>query len=238
LNVNSESTDVEPNGCAADEIPWYVNGTLAPAAAAKLGAHLAQCRTCRDEYDSQRRLFEAMRADTSLVFAAEPSFRKLMARLGTQEDAGIVAAGRPEPDTRKPGGSRASARFSGHAVRWLTAAVVLEGLVLGYGGWAWHAHDALPGSSYVTLSTPAASYRDSPRVRIVFRAGLSVRGLGLILHNAGAHIIDGPTDSNVYTLGFTGTEMTSGVIERRVAALRANADVLFAEPLTSSSEPR
>jgi hypothetical protein len=232
--VNPEPTDVEPNTCPAEEIPWYVNGTLAPGAAAKLGAHLSQCRTCRDEYDAQVRLFDAMRADTSLVFAAEPSFRKLMARLGTQEDAGVVAARRPEPSAPKPVVS-ASARPSGRALRWLAAAVVLEALVLGYGGWAWHAHDALPGSSYVTLSTPAASYRDSPRIRVVFRAGLPVRGLGLILHNAGAHIIDGPTDSNVYTLGFTGTEMTSGVIERRVAALRANADVLFAEPV---SEPR
>jgi hypothetical protein len=93
--VNPEPTDVEPNTCPAEEIPWYVNGTLAPGAAAKLGAHLSQCRTCRDEYDAQVRLFDAMRADTSLVFAAEPSFRKLMARLGTQEDAGVVAARRP-----------------------------------------------------------------------------------------------------------------------------------------------
>ncbi|HTC45332.1 MAG TPA: hypothetical protein VK696_09820 [Steroidobacteraceae bacterium] len=235
--MNPESTDVEPNTCPAEEIPWYVNGTLASGAAAKLGAHLAQCRTCRDEYDAQVRLFDAMRADTSLVFAAEPSFRKLMARLGTQEDAGVVAARRPEPRAPKPVVS-ASARPAGRVLHWLTAAVVLEALVLGYGGWAWHAHDAPPRSSYVTLSTPAASYRGSPRIRVVFRAGLSVRGLGLILHDTGAHIIDGPTDSNVYTLGFTGTEMTSGVLERRVAALRANADVLFAEPVSESSEPR
>jgi hypothetical protein len=231
--VNPEPPDIDPNTCPADEIPWYVNGTLTPTAAAKLGAHLSGCRLCRNEYEAQVRLFEAMQADMSLVFAAEPSFRKLMARLGAEEDAGIVAASRPNLRTPKPAAS-ASARPLGRAVRWLTAAVVLEGLVLGYGGWAWHAQDARPGSSYVTLSTPAASYGDSPRIRIVFRAGLSVRGLGLILHNAGAHIIDGPTDSNVYTLGFTGSDMTAGVVERRVAALRANADVLFAEPVNES----
>jgi hypothetical protein len=235
--VNPESTDVDPNTCPMEEIPWYVNGTLAPTAAAKLGAHLSQCRTCREEYEAQVRLFEAIQADTTLVFAAEPSFRKLMARLGTQEDAGIETASQPAPWTPKPVAS-ARGRTWSRAARWLTAAVVLEGLVLGYGGWAWHAHDALPRSPYVTLSSPAASYRDSPRVRIVFRTGLSVQGLDLMLHHAGAHIIDGPTDSNVYTLGFSGTGMTAGVVERRVAALRANADVLFAEPVTAPGDPR
>jgi hypothetical protein len=75
-------------------------------------------------------------------------------------------------------------------------------------------------------------------VRIVFRSSLSVQDLGTILHKAGAHIIDGPTDSNVYTLGFAGAGATAGATERRVAALRANADVLFAEPLGAVNESR
>jgi hypothetical protein len=67
-------------------------------------------------------------------------------------------------------------------------------------------------------------------VRIVFRPGLSLQGLGGLLHSTGAHIIDGPTASNVYTLGFTGADVTPRVVALRAAALRANADVLFAEP--------
>jgi hypothetical protein len=126
---------------------------------------------------------------------------------------------------------RATRRTPGGAARWLAAAVLLEGLGLGYGAWAWHAHSASVNSAYVTLTSPAPSYRDSPRIRAVFRSGLSVGGLGAILHDTGAHIIDGPTDANVYTLGFSGAGVTTGVVERRVAALRANADVLFAEPL-------
>ena len=60
----------------------------------------------------------------------------------------------------------------------------------------------------------------------------------MLLHQAGAHIIDGPTDSNVYTLGFTGAEVTPGVIEQRVTSLRASSDVLFAEPLGTGNESR
>ncbi len=85
---------------------------------------------------------------------------------------------------------------------------------------------------------PAPSYREGPRVRVVFRAALSVEGLGAILHQAGAHIIDGPTDANVYTLGFAGAGPAPGVLEQRIAALRASSDVLFAEPLGAGNDPR
>ena len=229
-----EDFDVDPHQRATGLIPWYVNGTLEAAEAAKLGAHLDSCAACRADYETQLRLFEAMQADTTLVFAAEPSFKKLMARIGTHEDAGQLASGERAPPMAVADVPAARRRYGGGA-RWLAAAVVLEGLGLGIGAWAWHSHATTPGSAYVTLTAPEPSYRDSPRIRVVFRSGLSVGGLGTILHEAAAHIIDGPTDANVYTLGFAGSQVTPGAIERRVAALRANADVLFAEPLASGN---
>jgi hypothetical protein len=153
----------------------------------------------------------------------------LRARISSEEDAGVEAGQRPAPVTPI---SRAplARRLPGGAARWLAAAVLLEGLGLGFGAWAWHSH-ANADSAYVTLSSPAPSYRDSPRIRAVFRSGLSVGGLGAILHDTGAHIIDGPTDANVYTLGFSRAVVTPAVLEQRVAVLRASADVLFAEPI-------
>ncbi|MEJ0006227.1 MAG: zf-HC2 domain-containing protein [Steroidobacteraceae bacterium] len=229
-----EDFDADSHQHAAGLIPWYVNGTLAANDAATLGAHLDGCARCRGDYEAQRRLFEAMQADTTLVFAAEPSFKKLMARIGTHEDAGELAALGAAPDAAPARTPASRGRYAGVA-RWLAAAVVIEGLGLGFGAWAWHTHNAPPASAYVTLTSPDPSYRDSPRIRVVFRSGLSVGGLGTILHEAGAHIIDGPTDANVYTLGFSGTAVTPVVADRRVAALRANAEVLFAEPLGTGS---
>ena len=230
--MNPEFTADDPHLCATRQIPWYVNGTLDAAEASRLRAHLDACAQCRGDYEAQARLFAAMQADSTLVFAAEPSFQKLMARIGTDEDAGWPVAGRSVPAAEMPAPkATASRRVSGGGLRWLAAAAVLEGLGLGYGAWAWHTHVARPGPAYVTLTAADPSYRDSPRIRIVFRSGLSVQGLGAILHGADAHIIDGPTDSNVYTLGFTGGDVRPGIVERRIAALRANADVLFAEPL-------
>jgi hypothetical protein len=234
--LNPEPPEFDPYPCATESIPWYVNGTLEAAEAARVGAHLKGCEACRREYDGQVRLFEAMQADGTLVFAAEPSFRKLMTRIGTQEDAGELASGIPAPVARVT--ATKAARAPRRVARWLAAAAVVEGLALGYGAWALHVYGAAAQSPYVTLTSPAASYRDSPRIRIVFRSGLSVQGLGMLLHQAGAHIIDGPTDSNVYTLGFTGAEVTPGVIEQRVTSLRASSDVLFAEPLGTGNESR
>jgi hypothetical protein len=229
-----ELSDVDPHQWAAGLIPWYVNGTLETADAAKLGAHLDGCARCRRDYQAQVRLFEAMQADSTVVFAAEPSFKKLMARIATEEDAGTRVADRPAPVMARPR-APAARRTPVGAARWLAAAVLLEGLGLGYGAWAWHTHNARLDGGYVTLTSPAPSYRDAARIRVVFRSGLSVGGLGAILHDTGAHIIDGPTDANVYTLGFAAAQVTPGVVERRVAALRANADVLFAEPLGSGN---
>jgi hypothetical protein len=238
MNLKPDTEDFDPHQQAMSLIPWYVNGTLDAAEAAKLGAHLDVCAACRGDYEAQQRLFEAMQPQTTLVFAAEPSFRKLMARIGTGEDAGKLASGRSAPATAATSQTARSARAPSPVARWLAAAVVLEAVGLGYGGWVWHAHDLSAAPAYVTLTSPAPSYHESSRVRIVFRSSLSVQDLGTILHKAGAHIIDGPTDSNVYTLGFAGAGATADVTERRVAALRANADVLFAEPLGAVNESR
>jgi hypothetical protein len=52
-----------------------------------------------------------------------------------------------------------------------------------------------------------------------------------VLQHAGAHIVDGPADGNVYTLGFARPPRSSAALGERVAALRANPAVLFAEPV-------
>ena len=225
--MNSQLSDTNLHERAAQQIPWYVNGTLAASEAAALAAHLEECAQCRSDYEGQVRLFEAVQADGSLAFSAESSFQKLMTRIGDGADARTLL-GSPVPAAAASSvPTRWRPRSS--AARWLAAAVVLEAVCLGCGAWVWHARDTV-ATPYVTLTSPEPSYRDSPRIRIVFRSGLSVQGLGVLLQRVGAHIIDGPTAANVYTLGFTGAGVTPVVVGRRAATLRANADVLFAEP--------
>ncbi len=226
MNPLSDASDHE---LAAEQIPWYVNGTLEAAAASRLTAHLQECVQCRADCDAQTRLYQAMQADGTLVFAAEPSFQKLMGRIGDIAESKALL-GTPTGAARLP---RVPPRRHARAgvAQWLAAAMVLEAVGLGYGAWAWHAHTVATGP-YVTLTSATPSYGTGPRIRIVFRAGLSVQGLGSLLRQAGAHIIDGPTAANVYTLGFADGGITPDLVERRAAELRANADVLFAEPQT------
>jgi hypothetical protein len=42
--------------------------------------------------------------------------------------------------------------------------------------------------------------------------------------------VDGPTDARVYTLGFAEPIESGEAFDERIATLRADPDVLFAEP--------
>jgi len=130
------------------------------------------------------------------------------------------------------------------AVRWLAAAVVIEAVGLGLGAWAWQAHTPPRAPAYAmttsasrsdaalyrTLTTPAPAYGAGPGVRIVFRPRLSLDQLQKLLRGVGAHIVDGPTEAHVYTLGFAEHFASSDELDERIAMLRADPNVLFAEP--------
>jgi hypothetical protein len=240
--VDTDIPDVDPHFSAALAIPWLVNGTLDAGQKASLQAHLAHCAQCRADYEGQLRLYESVRAGDSLAFAAEPSFQKLMARIGateeamaqdTAESAMQEAPRAPAPAATAPRGSPASRRRS-PAVSWLAAAVVIEALCLGVGAWGWHGRSAT-APAYSTLTSPETPHTGAVRVHVVFRQSLSLGRLEALLRNTGARIIDGPTDANVYTLGFDTQGATPGSIEGRIRALRADADVLFAESIGTSA---
>jgi hypothetical protein len=209
-------------------IPWLANESLAAEAEPAVRQHIASCPECREDYEEQRVVCQAMRADSPLVFAAEPSYQKLLARIQNPE------SGR-EPRTAAaivhPWKIMRPFRHAPTAVRWLAAAVMLQAFAIGVGTWAWHSSGSASGARYVTLTSGSPSYDSGPRVRIVFKADLSVRDLQTLLQGSGAHIIDGPADGDVYTLGFAQPPHSAAALERQIANLRANSAVLFAEPV-------
>ncbi|HUN70699.1 MAG TPA: hypothetical protein VMU52_00215 [Steroidobacteraceae bacterium] len=208
-------------------IPWLANGSLPADAEPAVREHIAACPQCREDYEEQVRVCEAMRADGPLVFAAESSYQKLLARMQNPEAD-------PEPlEALEPAPARAASPFRRPpaAVRWLAAAVVLQAFAIGVGAWAWHSSLAARNAEYMTLTSAPQSYDSGPRVRILFRTDLSIGALQGLLQGVGAHIIDGPADGNVYTLGFAQPPHSPAALGRRIAALRANPSVLFAEPV-------
>ncbi len=209
-------------------IPWLVNGSLAAGAEPALREHIAACPECRQDYEEQLRVRAAMRAEGPLVFAAESSYQKLLARI-QHPDAGrepLEAAA--EPDSVQP---TRHVRRSPAAVRWLAAAVILQAFALGLGAWVWHSSRAAADARYLTLTSAPPSYDSGPRARVLFRPDLPIEALQSVLQRVGAHIIDGPADGDVYTLGFSPPPGSAAALAQRITALRANPAVLFAEPV-------
>lgn len=261
MRHSSRSSSVHER--AAQSIPWLLNGTLPADEAAELHAHLAHCPHCRCDYELEKRIYEAIRDESPLVLTGEPSFAKLMARIEAQEDAipddrletpephatsPVTAATGAEPPAQLKGhgarpmrGNTAHPRKDGRArawhkaaVRWLAAAVVIEAALLARGPWPSHAPQPAP---YQTLTSPAPHYGAGPRIRVVFNSNLTLEALQKLLRMVDAHIVDGPTDAQVYTLGFS-RPVTSAELEARIATLRASSQVLFAEIASQDSDSR
>ncbi len=235
--MDRHSPNTNPHDEVAHSIPWLVNGTLDGEAATALREHLAVCPRCRESYESEKRLYETMRAEGPLVFAGEPSFQKLMARIESAERA-------PSMDLPHEASSGGRARSSPRrnlsrtsiAIRWLAAAALIESAGLGVLAWHWHTPSLSP-ARYETLTSPARTYGTNARARVVFRSDLSLHDLANVLHGVDAHIIDGPTDANVYTLGFADQVSSPDQLEAHLAALRAQTAVLFAEPVSTHGAP-
>lgn len=209
-------------------IPWLVNGSLPPGAEPALREHVAACPECRQDYEEQLRVRAAMRAEGPLVFAAESSYQKLLTRMQNRE------AGRePREAVEELGSPRAlrPLRRNPPVVRWLAAAAIVQAFAIGLGAWAWPSSHPVNEARYTTLTSAAPSYDSGPRARVLFRPDLSLGTLQTVLQGAGAHIIDGPADGDVYTLGFSPPPHSPAALAQRIATLRANPAVLFAEPV-------
>jgi anti-sigma factor RsiW len=207
------SSDSVPGGKHAimwELIPWLVNGRLNAEEAAAVKAHIESCAECGGEYAQQLHIFDAMQADESIAFASEASFQKLAARL----DAAPI-----RPRTQLP-------------VHWLTAASIIAALGLAaWGGWFLKRAPAAAIPAYSTLTAPPAVAAGGTQLRVVFRSTLTLSELARLLHSIDAHISDGPTEAGVFTLALAPGRSSAAGVAQRLAALRADANVRFAEPV-------
>jgi hypothetical protein len=210
-------------------IPWLANGSLPAEAEPLVRQHIDTCAECREDYEEQMRVCQAMRTEGPLVFAAESSYQKLLARIQNPQAGRELPAATAE---LAPAAARyAVRRPPSQVVRWLAAAAIVQAFAIGLGAWIWHSSSTtVSGARYVTLTSTSPSYDSGPRVRVLFRTDLSIGALQTVLQGAGAHIIDGPADGNVYTLGFAPPD-SPAALGKRIADLRANPAILFAEPV-------
>ena len=62
-------------------IPWFVNGTLGELERQRVDAHLRTCAVCREELLHERRVYQAMAAETGVEYMPAASLKRLQARL-------------------------------------------------------------------------------------------------------------------------------------------------------------
>jgi hypothetical protein len=172
------------------------------------------CAECAREYAQQLCIFDAMQADDSIAFASEAAFQKLAARLDT-----APARARPQP-----------------TARWLAAASVIAALGLAaWGGWTLqHTTASATAAPYLTLTAPAPPAAGGAQLRVVFTPNLTLSELERLLHSIDAYISDGPTEAGVFTLTLAPGGNSSAEVAERLAKLRADANVRFAEPVVAA----
>jgi hypothetical protein len=208
-------------------LPWLANGRIQPSEREWVEAHVAVCAECRAEVTAQRMVSTAMNRDGASPESAgtdeQRSFNRLWARIEASESASPASVAM---DTaRQP--SRSS-----RTVRWLAAAVIVQGFGLALFGFN-TLRSAAPSGEIVTVaSVPAQSRPNAPTLRIVFAPGASIATINTLLVHQGLTIVSGPGTAGNFTAELSADAVASGASADSVAAvISKDPNVSFAQPV-------
>jgi hypothetical protein len=211
-------------------LPWYVSGQLDADDAARVEAHVNACPVGRLELVQQRDVGDWLRVDERVEYSPQPSLQKLMTRIDELD--------RELPEAAEAQGWPIAASAQSTSVhrpaptRWLVAALVVQTVGLGL---LW-ARSTAPPASYQTLTAPPAATAGAPaQLRVVFAPGTTVEAMGELLHHAHATIVSGPSEAGAYALALAPSQ--AGSLDSSLGRLRADARVVFAEPIVDSNTP-
>lgn len=209
-------------------LPWLANGRLRAVDREWVEPHVAECGECRGELAAQRKVAKTMNSDASPIEAAsdeQRSFNKLWARIEASESASL-------PASAAAGGTATASRTS-RTVRWLAAAVVIQGFGLALFGF-----DALRENSradgYMTVADADAPAQrlNAPKVRVAFAPEASVGTINTLLTHQGLSIVSGPGTSGNFTAELSAEAVASGASADSVAAvISKDPNVIFAQPV-------
>jgi len=209
-------------------LPWLANGRIQPSEREWVEAHVAGCAECRAEVAAQRMMSTAMNRDGASPESAgtdeQRSFNRLWARIEASESA--------SPASVATGTARQPSRSS-RTVRWLAAAVVVQGFGLALFGFN-SLRSAPPSGEIVTVTNapPAQSRPNAPTVRIVFAPDASIATINTLLVHQGLTIVSGPGTAGNFTAELSADAVASGASADSVAAvISKDPNVSFAQPV-------
>ena len=186
-------------------------------------AHLAQCAECRAELTAQTEVRDTIVREDIRQETAQSSFDQLWGRILEDE---VVAEAHAAKLTGTNGPPTVRRSPAGHVMRWLVAAVIIEGIGLAtLSAMTWSNSQGL-SADYRTLSTP--ELLSAGQIRAVFSPDLRLGDLQGLLSTSRLSVVGGPTEAGVYTLAL---EDANASVENALGRLRGNASVRFAEPI-------
>jgi hypothetical protein len=206
-------------------LPWLANGRLPASDREWVEAHVAQCAECRAELDAQRKVASQIGREQSPDAAGteeQRSFNKLWARIEASEGAAPSASGV----------SSGSVSRSSRTVRWLAAAVVVQGFGLALFGFN-ALRTANSGSEFVTVSDPGPAPRlNAPMLSLAFAPEASMSSINTLLTHQGLSIVSGPGTAGNFTAQLSADAVASGASADSVAAvISKDPNVTFAQPV-------
>lgn len=190
-------------------IPWYVNGTLPEADAAKLEAHAKTCDAVSKEIQHQKNLAQKVVKTDPFDVPLQRSWETLRA----QVEADLKA--RTPVETRSGWWAalqgRGKAALGGLAVASVALAMVVQ-------------FDAPTEDGFVTLtSTPDG---DAPTIQFQPAADVETTQLAALLEPMGVIAIAGPSEAGVYSAILSEDADLASVAQAMMAA----EQIIFAAP--------
>lgn len=222
------STSGDPSTCnheAARLLPWLVAGALSPREAERVQRHIDECASCTEDLRHEQRVQAVICEEPVVEYAPQPGLQNLMNRIDELQRE------LPAPPVAATQEQAYSTRRRFGTVRWLAAAAIVQAVGLGTLGtlfWQRGVELQAPRFHTMTSSVPASN---AASLRVVFAPGMTMEALQGLLTQIKANVVSGPSEAGVYTLSL---EQGSANPESVLAALRANANVMFAEPQQSA----
>jgi hypothetical protein len=214
----------------AELLPWYANGTLSVAERSLVDDHVHSCESCGRALALERRIFESVRVPRDNV---EPSphaaWQRLAARLdGLQplQAAHHARAGSATIVTRPRWWTRFGSSALGLAVALQAATIAVLAVLLV------RERYLQEQPRFHTLATPDRTLAlAEPLARVAFDASVSSNLARELAADIAGRVVEGPSVNNVYTLAFDSARARPAALDEKVAWLRKQPHVLFAEPV-------
>ncbi len=219
-------------------LPWYLNKRLQTDEHQQVEKHLRSCLICRRELAVLEQLSSAVKQASEWEAAAEVSFAGLKSKLPAQRWAvaksndlpGLPAGNRIQPNLY----GRIKTACQGYLARphgvypyWAMAVALFLAVI----PLVFHWQRASISTDYYTLSSAKPESVSGEKLRVVFVKPLQKTRMEALLSHIQGQLIGEPNSVGAYTVKLLGAEAGATSINTAVDFLRAQPEVMLAEPV-------